>query len=146
MNLSSIEFLIQEAFTGIRRNGLMAFASISTVALSLGVLGAFVLVALGANHFTTSQIGKFEIAVYMRAEANRAQTDAVASQVKKITDVQSVKTLSKDEEWARVQALESEHRVRGSAEQSAAVLDGRESVRSLPNHRHREQDPHDERR
>ena len=66
MNLRSIEFLIQEAFTGIRRNGLMAFASISTIALSLGVLGAFVLVALGANNFAASQIGKFEIAVFMR--------------------------------------------------------------------------------
>lgn len=101
MNLSSIEFLIQEAFTGIRRNGLMAVASISTVALSLGVLGAFVLVALGANHFAASQIGKFEIAVYMRAEANRAQTDALASQVQKIADVDNVKILSKDEEWAK---------------------------------------------
>ena len=101
MNLSSIEFLIQEAFTGIRRNGLMAFAAISTVALSLGVLGAFVLVALGANHFAASQIGKFEIAVYMQTGASRTQAQKVASLVERITDVRSVKVLSKDEEWAK---------------------------------------------
>ncbi len=79
----------------------MAFASISTVALSLGVLGAFVLVALGANHFAASQIGKFEIAVYMHSDASRSQTDAIAAQVQKIPDVSNVKILSKDEEWAR---------------------------------------------
>jgi len=101
MNPSSIEFLVQEAFTGIRRNGLMAFASISTIALSLGVLGAFVLVALGANHFTASQIGKFEVAVYMSNEAGQAQTQALADQIGKMQDVASVKVLSKEEEWAR---------------------------------------------
>lgn len=101
MNLSSIEFLVQEAFTGIRRNGLMAFASISTVALSLGVLGAFVLVALGANHFAASQIGKFEIAVYMHSDATGAQANTVATQVRKIPDVSSVKLLSKDDEWSK---------------------------------------------
>ena len=101
VNLSSIEFLVQEAFTGIRRNGLMAFASISTIALSLGVLGAFVLVALGANHFTASQIGKFEVAVYMGNSADQAQTQAVADKIGKLPDVASVKVLSKVEEWAR---------------------------------------------
>ncbi len=100
MNFSSIEFLIQEAFTGIRRNGLMAFASISTIALSLGVLGAFVVVALGANNFAASQIGKFEVAVYMRTSVDRATTDAFAEQVRKLTGVASVKVLSRDEEWA----------------------------------------------
>lgn len=99
VNLSSIEFLVQEAFTGIRRNGLMAFASISTIALSLGVLGAFVLVALGANNFTTSQIGKFEVAVYMRMGVSRADTDALAGQIKKMPDIASVRVLSRDEEW-----------------------------------------------
>lgn len=100
LNLSSIEFLIQEAFTGIRRNGLMAFASISTIALSLGVLGAFVLVALGANNFTASQIGKFEVAVYMRTGVDRKTTDALADRVGKMRDVASVKVQSRDEEWA----------------------------------------------
>jgi len=100
VNLSSVEFLIQEAFTGIRRNGLMAFASISTIALSLGVLGAFVLVAMGANNFTATQIGKFEVAVYMKTGIERAATNALADQIGKMPDVASVKVLSRDEEWA----------------------------------------------
>lgn len=100
LNLSSIEFLIQEAFTGIRRNGLMAFASISTIALSLGVLGAFVLVAMGANNFTATQIGKFEVAVYMRTGVSRKATNDLADQIGKMPDVASVKVLSRDEEWS----------------------------------------------
>lgn len=101
MNLSSVEFLIQEAFTGIRRNGLMAFASISTIALSLGVLGAFVLVALGANNFAASQIGKFEVAVYMRMGVSRSQASALADHIKKMPDIASVKLLLPEEEWSK---------------------------------------------
>lgn len=101
VNLSSAEFLIQEAFTGMRRNGLMAYASISTIALALGVLGAFVLVALGANNFAASQIDKFEIAVYMRGNANRAQTEALAKTIGKMPYVASVSVRSRDEEWSK---------------------------------------------
>lgn len=100
VNLSSVEFLIQEAFTGIRRNGLMAFASISTIALSLGVLGAFVLVAMGANNFAATQIGKFHVAVYMRMGVDRSTTDALAGVVGKMPDVADVKVLSREDEWA----------------------------------------------
>lgn len=101
VNLSSIEFLIQEAFTGIRRNGLMAYASISTIALSLGVLGGFVLVALGANNFAASQISKFEIAVYMDVRATKAQTEAVAETIRKMPYVAGVELRSREQEWAR---------------------------------------------
>jgi cell division transport system permease protein len=101
VNLSSVEFLVQEAFTGIRRNGLMAYASISTVALSLGVLGAFALLALGANNFVASQIGKFEIAVYMCSGVPLAKTEELAARIEKMPDVASVKVLSREKEWAR---------------------------------------------
>ena len=79
----------------------MAFASISTIALSLGILGTFVLVALGANHFMASQIGKFEIAVYMNEKIDLTQTQAAADKIGKMPNVASAVVLSKEEEWAQ---------------------------------------------
>jgi len=78
----------------------MAYASISTIALSLGVLGAFVLLAMGANNFAASQIGKFEIAVFMRGNVNLAQAQALAASIEKMPDVASVNVRSREEEWA----------------------------------------------
>ena len=95
----SLEYIIEEAFTGIRRNGLMAFASISTIALSLGVLGAFVLTALGANHFAANQIDRFEIAVFVK-NGMAAQVDSITANIKKMDGVSSVSTLDRDKEWA----------------------------------------------
>lgn len=99
VNLRSIEYVIQETFTGIQRNGLMAFASISTIALTLAVLGSFVLSALGANHFASAQIDRFEIAVFAK-DNDKANADTVASQIRKIKGVVSANVRSRDEEWA----------------------------------------------
>ena len=41
MSLRTKEYFIREAFVSIRRNGLMSVAAISTVAISLLVLGLF---------------------------------------------------------------------------------------------------------
>lgn len=105
VNLRNIEFVIQEAFTGIWRNGLMAFASISTIALSLGVLGAFVLAALGANNFATAQIGRFQIAVFMHDDANRDLTDETAARIRKMNGVGSVEVRDRDKEWREFKSL-----------------------------------------
>lgn len=101
MNLNSLEYVIQEAFTGIKRNGLMAFASITTIALSLSVLGAFVLAAMGARNFAAVQLKEFEIAVFMNKNISDTETDKIASEIRKIPGVKSVEIRSREEEWKR---------------------------------------------
>lgn len=99
VKLRDIEFVFEEVFRGIKRNGLLAFASISTIALSLGVLGAFMLMALSANNFTKSQINRFEIAVFIK-DMEIDKVNAVASQIKSMKNVQSAVMRDRDKEWA----------------------------------------------
>ena len=77
----------------------MAFASISTIALSLGVLGAFVLAALGANNFAAAQISQFQIVAFGKGNDISAADETVAS-IKKIAGVSSVTLQDRDKEWA----------------------------------------------
>jgi cell division transport system permease protein len=105
VKLRNIEFVIQEAFTGIWRNGLMAFASISTIALSLGVLGAFVLAAMGANNFAAAQVGRFQIGVFMHDDADLKQTEAAAARIRKMHGVGSVEVRDRDKEWREFKSL-----------------------------------------
>lgn len=99
VNLRNVEFLIEEAFTGIVRNGLMAFASISTIALSLGVLGAFVLAALGANNFAADQVGQFQVAVFTEAGLSKQEAESIADQIRKLKGAGEVILLDRDREW-----------------------------------------------
>ncbi|MGQ9456433.1 MAG: permease-like cell division protein FtsX [Armatimonadota bacterium] len=98
MVLRSAEFVIQEAFTGIRRNGLMAFASVTTIALSLGVLGTFALMALAANRFMISRASQFEIAVFIEGKT-RADIEPVVEQIRSIPGVVKLSVRDRLKEW-----------------------------------------------
>jgi cell division transport system permease protein len=100
VNLRNIEFVIEEAFTGIRRNGLMAFASITTIALSLSVLGAFALIALGASNFSSSQVNSFQIAVFVKGVGANAKK--TAEKIQAIDGVASVNVRDRDAEWTEL--------------------------------------------
>ena len=50
MSLSTKEYFIRETYKSIKRNGLMSLASVSTVALSLLVLGMFLLIFINTNN------------------------------------------------------------------------------------------------
>ncbi len=100
MKFRHLEFILEEALTGIRRNGLMAFAAVTTIALSMGVLGAFVLIALGANNFTGSQVGRFQIAVFVKGDDTAARE--TASKIRQIEGVRSVEIRDREAEWVRV--------------------------------------------
>lgn len=98
MGLRSIEYVIQEAFTGIRRNGLMAFASVSTIALSLGVLGTFALLALAANRFVLSRVNQFEIAVFIEGKT-LADIKPALERIRSIPGVESMSVRDRMKEW-----------------------------------------------
>lgn len=99
MNLRSIEFLIEEALVGVRRNGLMAVASITTIALSLAILASFCLFILGAHDFAQQELNKFEIAVYIKSDASRQTAIDVENKIKDMPAVKSVILYPKEQAW-----------------------------------------------
>jgi len=99
LGFRSIEFLVQEAFVGVRRNGLMAVASISTIALSLAILASFCLLIMGAHVFAQRELGKFEIAVFLNRDIDKDALTATAEAVRKMPSVKSVIVYTKEEAW-----------------------------------------------
>jgi cell division transport system permease protein len=99
MNLRSVEFMVEEALVGVKRNGLMAIASISTIALSLAILASFCLFILGAHQFAQRELNKFEIAVYVKANVDRRTVFGMAEQVRQIPHVKDVIVYPKERAW-----------------------------------------------
>jgi len=52
MRLSQLGFVFREAFRGVRQNGLMSMASVTTITISLTLLALFLLVALNLQYLT----------------------------------------------------------------------------------------------
>ncbi|MCQ2373588.1 MAG: permease-like cell division protein FtsX [Phascolarctobacterium sp.] len=96
MSFSTKEYFIKETYKSIRRNGFMSFASISTVAVSLLVLGMFLLIFLNTNHLAQQLESQVQISVYMQDNATTQDNMTVEKAIKNMPGVQKVTFVPKD--------------------------------------------------
>lgn len=95
MSFSTKEYFVKETYKSIRRNGFMSFASISTVAVSLLVLGMFLLISLNTNNLAQHLESQVQISVYMQDSANAQELKNTEAQLKKIPGVIKVTPVTK---------------------------------------------------
>lgn len=101
MSFSTKEYFVRETYKSIRRNGFMSFASISTVAVSLLVLGMFLLIFLNTNHLAKFLESQVQVSVYMEDSANTEELQSIEEQLKKLPGVVKVTAVSKEEALER---------------------------------------------
>lgn len=97
--LDRIEFLFGEAFVALRRNGLMTFAAISTVAVSLFLLGGLGYVYWRVAQYAQTIPGKFEMRVFLKDDATQADVQKTAQQLREIPGISGVNWIPKDKAW-----------------------------------------------
>lgn len=103
MNLSHIEFLIEEAVVNLRRNGLMTLAAIGTVALALSVFGGFGLIVWRLERLASSLPPKFAIDVFLKDHVSRQQAQQLQKQLEQHPDIAQVTFRPKEKAWPEFQ-------------------------------------------
>ena len=103
MSFSTKEYFIKETYKSIRRNGFMSFASISTVAVSLLVLGMFLLIFLNTNHLAQYLESQVQVSVYMQDSATAEDLKNVEGKLKQLPGVVKVTPINKEQALARFQ-------------------------------------------
>lgn len=98
--LDRIEFLIGEALAALRRNGLMTFAAVSTVAVSLFLIGGLGYLYWRVSLYATTIPGKFEMRVFMKDDASQAEVQSTAESIRAMSGVAGVFWIPKDKAWA----------------------------------------------
>ncbi len=101
MSFSTKEYFIKETYKSIRRNGFMSFASISTVAVSLLVLGMFLLIFLNTNNLAKYLENQVQVSVYMQDDASSDELKAVEAKLKQLPGVVKVTAVNKEQALAR---------------------------------------------
>ena len=99
-------FLINEVFTGLRRNVTMTVAMILTTAISIGLFGGGLLVVRLADHSRDIYLDRVETQVFLTNDvsANDPTCDsdpckALRSQIEARDDVRSVRFLNRDDAY-----------------------------------------------
>lgn len=116
MSFSTKEYFVKETYKSIRRNGFMSFASISTVAVSLLVLGMFLLISLNMNNLAQHLESQVQISVYMQDNATAQELKNTEAQLKEMPGVVKVTPVTK------AQALERFKSRLGDQQQLLASL------------------------
>ena len=94
-------FILAEAGTALRRNLGMSFAAVSTVALSLFVLGGLALSYLAVAGYARTLPGRFEMRAFMRDDATRAQVRDAAAEIRALPGVAAVAWIPREAAWKR---------------------------------------------
>lgn len=103
-----ITFVIGEALIALRRHSFMTFSAITTVAISLYLLGGLGYLYISLSKFTTTLGSKFEIYVYLKPGTDTKTISETADAIRKMDGVASVNWLPRDKVWALQKKQEPE--------------------------------------
>jgi len=97
MKFSTVMRHLREGVKNVLRNGWMSFASISSIFISLFILGSFLLLALNVNNLASQIESQVEIRVFLGVGVDQAKIDQIHNEIGNIPEVKEVRFVSKDE-------------------------------------------------
>ena len=124
MKPRTMKYFFKEALKSMKRNGLMTLASISTVALSLFMLGVFLCGVINLNNMASSLENQVQLSVYLKDGLTTEQIMAVGKKVKAIPNLKHLEFVNKE------QAMKEFKERLGDQQQLVNALGG---VNPLPN-------------
>jgi len=97
MKISTMGRHIREGAKSVVRNGWMSFASISSIAISLFILGAFLLLALNVDKLVGEAESQVEIQVFLDVGLTEAQVRQIQNEIASLPEVSQIRFVSKEE-------------------------------------------------
>lgn len=97
MNLSTIIRHFREGFLNVFRNGWMTFASISSIFISLLILGFFLLVTMNLNNLSSKIESQVEIKVFFQVDVTEQTRNEIQEKIAQLPNVKKVTFISKEQ-------------------------------------------------
>lgn len=109
MRLNTWGYLWSEALRGLWRNGFMAVASVSTVAICLTVLATVLLAAVNLQYIASFIEGQVEVVAYVREDFDRNWKNRLVAKVEQLPGVTAATFVSKEEALVRLKEQFGDH-------------------------------------
>ncbi|MBD2868434.1 permease-like cell division protein FtsX [Paenibacillus arenilitoris] len=97
MRFSTLLRHLREGAKNIIRNGWMSFASMSSIFISLFILGTFFLLAMNVNSMAGQMESQVQIRVYLQLNVEQAKMTELQNKIGNLTEVSKVTFVSKAE-------------------------------------------------
>lgn len=100
-----IEYYFKETFQGLKRNGLLAFAAVSTAFIALFLLGMALLVRREVDLLIEATYADVEISVFLQDKVSPTQQQHLDGLIRKMPEVATVDYESKAEAYQRAKEV-----------------------------------------
>lgn len=139
LKVRTVGYLVGEAVDGIRKNGVMSFASVGTVALSLTILAVFAIMGVNIRHLAQDYESRLEASAFLvssfeRQDAKRLVNEIAAwpgvAEVRFVTKEQGLERLRRQfgEQAELLEAVEENNPLSDSVEVRVTAAEHMESV------------------
>ncbi|ADL51027.1 permease-like cell division protein FtsX [Clostridium cellulovorans] len=105
MKNNSIKLFCNDALRSLRRNRTLTIASILTVALTLVILGCFMVISRTVDKAFVGLQGKLDIQVYLKTDITEAQQSSIKSKIEDIEGIKEITYISKDEAYKKMEEM-----------------------------------------
>jgi cell division transport system permease protein len=94
-----IGYFLSETVTNLKRNLLMTIAAISTVAISLLLLGGVQILGMVVNNMTGTWEAKVEVSIFLRDDATQGEIQSLEREIAQMDEVENVTFVSKQDAY-----------------------------------------------
>ena len=109
MKINTITHFIKDAFTSLKRNRTISFASVITVLITFFVLGIFMLVATNINKGITNVQNKVELKIFLKDDIKLIDQREIEIKLREVDGVKDIVYQSKEEEYKNFQTTTNEN-------------------------------------
>ncbi len=103
-----LDYVVRETGSNLGRNFTITLASVMTVAVSLALVGASLMLRTGVENATQRWQGGIEFVVFLRPDASQDQIDAVRRDLEDSPDVANIEFVDKDAAFEEFKVLFSD--------------------------------------
>ncbi len=100
-----LNYFLSETAVNLRRNLLMTIAAISTVAISLLLLGGAQILQLVVANVTSTWEGKVEVSVFLRSDVTEGELDGLRSDLARMPEIETFTYVSKNQAYEEFKEL-----------------------------------------
>lgn len=97
MKIRTLNYFAKQGLTSMKRNRVMSFASITTVAASLFIFGVFMLMVLNVNQLMKNVENGIEIKAFLKTDLTTMKEKSIKKEIKEISGVREINYESKEQ-------------------------------------------------
>jgi len=95
------EYFLQESWTSFKRGGLMTILAIATIAVSIFIMGLFLIIFIDLSHIMKTLNTKLDVVAYVKQNVNDQHLETINKKLSGIKGVKKLSFVAKEISWMR---------------------------------------------